>query len=416
MTRVIHTGDTHLGYRQYHEAARRRDFLSAFESVITDAITDDVDAVIHAGDLFHDRRPELESVMGAVQALRELRSANIPFFAVVGNHEGTRSTQWLDLFERLGLAERLGTEPRILDTVAFYGLDYTPESKRPDLDYAFSPSDAKHAALVAHGGFEPFDYGTWDLSAVFAASPVDFDVALLGDNHEPERATVSGTPAVYCGSTERTAADQRDARGYNIVTFDEKVDIRRRGLETRDFVFIDIELAPGEGGEAVRSRLQETDLADAVVIVTITGEGERIIPADIEAVGEDAGALVTRVNDRREVGGEDTPEVSFADPDAAVRERVESMGLSEIALQIDELVRDEEIAVSTLRDRVSNQVEATLDQPNAFAPVQSSETDDTEEESTEAHTEDSPRGESEDDPDTQETGETDDQVTMEDFL
>mgnify|MGYP000274209925 CR=1 FL=1 len=31
MTEVLHTGDTHLGYRQYHLPERRRDFQAAFD-------------------------------------------------------------------------------------------------------------------------------------------------------------------------------------------------------------------------------------------------------------------------------------------------------------------------------------------------------------------------------------------------
>jgi len=77
MTRVIHTGDTHLGYRQYHSPERRADFLAAFRRVVEDAIEGDVDAVVHAGDLFHDRSPSLLDVHGAIQVLGELRDAEI---------------------------------------------------------------------------------------------------------------------------------------------------------------------------------------------------------------------------------------------------------------------------------------------------------------------------------------------------
>lgn len=422
MTRVIHTGDTHLGYRQYHEAARRRDFLAAFRSVLADAIAEEVDAVLHAGDLFHDRRPELSDVMGAVEALRELRAAEIPFLAVVGNHEGTRSTQWLDLFERIGLAERLDREGRAVGNTTFYGLDYTPEAKRASLEYNFETPTTPHSALVAHGAFQPFDYGNWDLGSIFDAASITFDVALLGDNHEPERATVRDTPAVYCGSTERTAADQRDARGYNIITFDDEVSIRRKGLETRDFVFIDIELEPGEGGDRVRSRLKEESVTDAVVIVTITGAGERVVPADVEAVGEDEGALITRVNDRREVGGEEAAvDVSFADPDAAVRERVSELGLSGVALSVEELVRDEEVAVSSLRDRVADRVEEALENPEAFESVENSPEDSNEndDETENAEEDDSATDASESGPTeegSEQHEEDEDQVTMEDFL
>lgn len=53
MVRLLHTSDTHLGYRQYHLDERRRDFAEAFAEVVSAGIQQDVDAVVHAGDLFH---------------------------------------------------------------------------------------------------------------------------------------------------------------------------------------------------------------------------------------------------------------------------------------------------------------------------------------------------------------------------
>lgn len=357
MTRLLHTADTHLGYRQYHEEARRQDFLEAFQSVLADAREQEVDAVVHAGDLFHDRRPELADVLGAVDALRTLREAGIPFLAVVGNHEGTRSAQWIDLFERLELAERLDDGGRVVGETTLYGLDYTPASKRPALEYAFSASETPYATLVSHGAFEPFAYGTWDLEEILESAPVEFDVVLLGDNHAPERETVSGIPAVYAGSTERASAEERDPRGYNLVSFEDGVAVRRRGIDTRKFVFVDIELGPDEGTERVCERVREEDPTDAVLVVTITGNGDRVVPADVEGVGDEAGALVTRVNDRRERESTDETTVSFADPDAAVKDRLAQRGLSEVARDIDELVRDDQVADSNLRERVKRRVE-----------------------------------------------------------
>ncbi|MFC6729747.1 metallophosphoesterase, partial [Natronoarchaeum mannanilyticum] len=224
MTRVIHTGDTHIGYRQYHSPERRRDFLAAFERVVDDAVEADVDAVVHAGDLFHDRRPELLDLQGTVSALRDLADAGIPFLAVVGNHETKRDGQWLDLFEDLGLATRLGASPEIIGETAFYGLDFVPESRRDDLDYEFEPTDADHRALVSHGLFEPFAHADWDTEEVLAEATVDFDAVLLGDNHAPGKREVEDAWVTYCGSTERASADERDDRGYNIVRFGDAAD------------------------------------------------------------------------------------------------------------------------------------------------------------------------------------------------
>jgi DNA repair exonuclease SbcCD nuclease subunit len=369
MTRVLHTGDTHLGYRQYNEPARRRDFLDAFRQVARDAIDEDVDAVVHAGDLFHDRRPELVDLLGTVSVLRELDGAGIPFLAVVGNHETKRDAQWLDLFESLGYAERLGDEPRVVGDVALYGLDFVPRSRRDDLDYGFAATDAAHAALVTHGLFQPFDHGDWDAREVLAGASVDFDALLLGDNHAPGQERLEPADdgvdawATYCGSTERASADEREDRGYNLVTFDadragaDGVHVTRRSLPTREFVFVDVELGEGEGVERVNERVTQYDLDAAVAVVTVTGEGERVAPAQVEERLREQGALVARVNDRREFEApDDSAEVSFADPDAAVRERVRNMGLSEAARGLDETVRASKTADANVTDEVESRV------------------------------------------------------------
>ncbi|ELZ58812.1 DNA double-strand break repair protein Mre11 [Haloferax sp. ATCC BAA-644] len=379
---MIHTGDTHIGYQQYHSPERRQDFLDAFERVVADALDGDVDAVVHAGDLYHDRRPELPDLLGTLAALRRLDDAGIPFLAIVGNHESTRGGQWLDLFERLGLATRLGRGPHVVGDVAFYGLDHVPRSRRDELDYQFDPADAERAVLVAHGLFTPFAHADWETETVLAESNVDFDAVLLGDNHVPGTAELDGTWVTYCGSTERASASERDPRGYNLVEFaPDAVDIRRRTLETRPFAFVEVDLAGDEGIERVRQRVREFDLEDAVVIVELRGEGDAVTPAAVESFAVEEGALVARVNDKRDIDddAELATDVTFADPDDAVRERVREMGLSSAALDVDETVRASTVADSNVRDEVRNRVESLLsDDPGAFVAAEGESEDDAE--------------------------------------
>ncbi|MFC7204262.1 DNA double-strand break repair protein Mre11 [Haloferax namakaokahaiae] len=374
MTRVIHTGDTHIGYQQYHSPARRQDFLAAFEQVVEDACSDDVDAVIHAGDLYHDRRPELPDLLGTLAALRKLDDAGIPFLAIVGNHESTRGGQWLDLFERLGLATRLGSSPHVVGDVAFYGLDHVPRSRRDELDYQFDAHDQTHAVLVGHGLFTPFVHGDWETETVLSESNVAFDAMLLGDNHVPDVAEVGDTWVTYCGSTERASASERDPRGYNLVEFSETIDIRRRTLETRPFEFISVELAGDEGIERVRQRVREFDLTEAVAIIELTGEGETVTSAAVETFATEQGALVARVTDRRELDL-DAPvatDVSFADPDDAVRERVREMGLSTAALDVEETIRASKVADSNVREEVKTRLAERIDDDlSAFTTAES---------------------------------------------
>ncbi len=387
MTRVIHTGDTHLGYQQYHRPERRQDFLAGFQRVAEDAVADDVDAVVHAGDLFHDRRPTLPDIMGALSVLRNLDDADIPFLAIVGNHESKRDAQWLDLFESLGLARRLGAEPITIGNTAFYGLDFVPRSKRDDIEYDFADHDTEAAALVSHGLFEPFPHGDWDATEILEASPIAFDALLLGDDHKPQTKHVEDPHEAwltYCGSTERASASERDERGYNLVSFEDGVDIRRRGLDTREFVFVDVELAEGEGVERVRQQVGQYDVTDAVVIVSIEGEGEPVAPATIEEYADDQGALVARVTDHRELTEETETDVSFADPDEAVRERIRDLGLSDAARDLDETIRASKVADANVADTVEDRVSDLVSEADSTAFDAAEATGESSDETTDA--------------------------------
>jgi exonuclease SbcD len=238
--------------------------------------------------------------------------------------------------------------------------------------------------LVGHGLFTPFAHANWETETVLDESTAEFDAVLLGDNHAPGIEQVDDVWVTYCGSTERASASEEDERGYNVVGFDADdpgpagVDIRRRSLSdaTREFVFVTADLEPGEGAERVREKIGQHDLDDAVVIVEITGDGDPVTPGEIESFALDNGALIARVTDRREIETETELSVSFADPDAAVDERIEELGLSAAALDIDEAVRSPDIADSNLRETVKSRLKEQIDDdPDALVPPERDDSD-----------------------------------------
>ncbi len=363
----IHTADTHLGYHQYHRSEREADFATAFTQVIDHAIDRDVDAVVHAGDLFHDSRPSTRTIQTALTQLRRLADANIEFLAVVGNHDGTYDAQWIDIFSELGLAIHLGTDPHTVAGTAFYGIDHIPESQRKTLSYDFTPHDAQHAVLVLHGLVAPLSpHGTWDADQLLGHSPIPFDAVLLGDDHAPRSERIDGTLFTYPGATERTAIDQRRSRVCNVLeigTGPSPVWIEQIELDTRPHVFLELDLDEHEGEQRVRDALAAEDLTDAVVAVWIEGEGGEITPAALEEYGKQQGALVVRVRDLRELDYDlDAIDVSFADPDAAVQERLRATGLSVVAYEIEQKVRDlDGYPKSTLTERIETEVDDWLE-------------------------------------------------------
>lgn len=385
-TRVLHTGDTHIGYRQYGSDERRRDFLRAFERVVDDAVEGNYDVFVHAGDLFHSRNPSIEDLRETVELFSRLDEAGVEALAIVGNHESKRDAQWIDLLQDLGLVRRLGREPVVVGNVAFYGVDHTPASRVSEFDYSFEPSphEAEHNVLVLHGLFEPFPFGDWSLEEFVKESSVEWDAFMLGDYHHPERAEIDAVVAAYCGSTERASTAEEETRGYNVFEFDDDVFLERRAVETRDFVTVEAELVEG-GTEEVVERTRERDVEDAVVVVDVTGESEAlVVQSEVEESLLERGALVARVNDRRETEDEENVEVTFADPDAAVRERVDEMELSDTGREIDTLVRGDDVARTNLAGEIEERVSERLEDENdGHDESESTETDEQKQSSVE---------------------------------
>ncbi|RXA20089.1 exonuclease SbcCD subunit D [Methanosarcina sp. MSH10X1] len=378
--RILHTADTHLGYRQYHSEARRRDFFAAFELVVNDAVEMQVDAVVHAGDLFDSRNPTLEDLLETMNILARLRAAGIPFFGIVGNHESKQSTQWLDLFEEMGLAARLGKKPLMVSNAAIYGIDSVPKSKIPIFDYSgFEEPDSTLSTLsnpsipakncwkllVMHQIVNPFPYAEWDCDEVLENLPFGVDAILLGDYHEHAitKNKTGETWITYPGSTERNAVSEKDARSYNLITLSEKgVEISRRTIPTRNFLSIPVELnGEDKPYEQIFSRVSEylEEIPESVVHLEISGDSGIVLSqSELEEYLLKKGALVSNVKDRRtkESIPEEVLKVAFSDPDHAVADEIGRMSLNDGGLIIDEIVRSPNIS----RSRVDEETEGML--------------------------------------------------------
>jgi DNA repair exonuclease SbcCD nuclease subunit len=369
-TRLIHTADTHIGYRQYHSDVRRQDFLKAFATVVDDAIVMKVDAVIHAGDLFDSRNPALEDILRTAEILARLKQAGIPFLGIVGNHESKQHIQWLDLFGSMGLAIRLGSTPLLINNIALYGIDNVPKPKIAGFDYSvFSPppEEADYSFLVMHQLMTPFPFGEWDSEELITSMPFRVDAVLLGDNHKYEKTKVGETWLTYPGSTERNSAAEKETRGYNLITVNEKgSEIGRRNIPTRDFLSISVTLKKGsEPYRDILNTAKENNLRDCVVFLEIGGDADiEISYSQIEEFLLKEGALVCRIIDNRisGVGEEEPAEIVFSDPDLAVQKEIRRMGLSEGGRLVDEIVRDFSISRSNVDGATQNAFAGLLEE------------------------------------------------------
>ena len=376
--RIVHTGDTHLGYRQYHSDVRRKDFLKAFSNVVDDAIDMGVDAVVHAGDLFDSRNPTLDDILDAMGLFSRLKDAGIPLLAIVGNHESKQSTQWLDLYSSLGLVTRLGSEPYVLGDVAIYGIDSVAKTKIPLFDYSIfdgKGTDARYNLLVMHQLVKPFAFGEWDVKEVIDSMPFDIHTVLLGDNHKYEITKVDDVWVTYPGSTERNSTAEREPRSYNIVSIGESgIEISKRRISTREFVFIPVILNEGSNPlDDVFSTIKEYDLKDKVVFVELSGDVMcKLDLSEVERFLLSRGALVPGIKDLRsgvDPLADSSLKVSFSDPDDVVKKEIRKMELTSGGLLLDDIIRDPHIVKTKVGDEAEGKLGELLEKIDFSVPV-----------------------------------------------
>jgi exonuclease SbcD len=111
MARFLHIADIHLGFDRYESRERTKDFYFALSDVLSRyAVAERVDFVLIAGDLFEHRTLQPAVLNQAQLCLQLLKDANIPVFAIEGNHDscpyGT-TTSWLKYLSQWGLLNLL---------------------------------------------------------------------------------------------------------------------------------------------------------------------------------------------------------------------------------------------------------------------------------------------------------------------
>jgi len=91
----IHLSDTHLGLN-WPPIARKTEiqipiYGRAFATIIEAAITNQVDFVVHGGDLVDRPRPPTAAWNRILEELPKLKKAGIPFFVTPGSHDKPES-------------------------------------------------------------------------------------------------------------------------------------------------------------------------------------------------------------------------------------------------------------------------------------------------------------------------------------
>lgn len=382
-TKIIHVSDTHIGKQQYGSKIRERDYSKAFDTVVDIAVSKNVDAVIHTGDLFDSRTPSTGSVNRTFKSISRLSESDIKFLGIVGNHERKWDDQWLEIFENLRNVHHLDQSPYIVNNeIAIYGFDSIRESSWENMDFNLEETDEDLPVCVCmHELFTeivPPTKADRSLKHVIDNMNLKPDIFALGDYHSAEDIDVEGIPSFYAGATERTSAtttnptirvievDNKEVKSYSWMSIEGVNDD-----VPRPFYSIDVNLDKSTRRLDVRTKVQEnvadSSIDKAVVVVNLKGSNESpVTAAEVYEVLESLGTKVPYVSDKREPEVMDLESKDISDPtsidiDDMIEDQIEEEVTDDVKDLDETVVRDLTVNKSDIRDIVNEKFEITGD-------------------------------------------------------
>jgi DNA repair exonuclease SbcCD nuclease subunit len=238
MLKLLHTADWHLGrvFRSFSEEGAlklSRARLEVLDKILLTADRNAVDAVLCAGDLFDEPRPESEWWSQVAARLRKHASGKRPIFLLPGNHDPlTADSVWAKdhkfrslLPENIHVVDRDNFEFQLANGAVLYAVPCMSRAGQRDPTESIPnrvAGDERIRIGMVHGS--TFDAKDWQTNF-----PIDQDAVLkrgldylaIGDTHGFRfiPANREHPPTIYPGAPEATAFDEKDPGNVAIVFF-----------------------------------------------------------------------------------------------------------------------------------------------------------------------------------------------------
>jgi len=240
--KIIHMADSHLGFSAYGRVdergrnLREERIYQGFDKTIDKIIELRPDAVVHAGDVFHNVRPRIKPLYVFKRALERLQVEGIPVIIISGNHDAPKNRISYSPFtlyetkdegrkirgeEPVKIAHRYKYESFEVGDHVFHCIPFclNPDDYRKEFaKISFTGQDV----LVMHGLIEALWHrrlrtvGEYELRESFLKR--DFSYIALGHYHSQDQVAQN---AWYSGSVEYFKfSEARDNKGILLVDLD----------------------------------------------------------------------------------------------------------------------------------------------------------------------------------------------------
>lgn len=239
--RFIHTADIHLGAKLLFlndKANQQRDnIVEAFKKTIDLAISEKVDLLLIAGDLFDSNNPANATVLLAITEIKKLIAAEIYVAVIPGNHDylgeesvyhredfqGLKNSEYFHLFEDEAITN--WHLPRI-DAV-IYAAAVTRKKQSKSQITEFERVTASNQIGMFHGSIDLVSSPNNFPLPQAELKKTGLDYIALGDWHGQLEVSKANPAIYYSGSPEIIASDQALAGSILLIeTASGKVDVK----------------------------------------------------------------------------------------------------------------------------------------------------------------------------------------------
>ena len=332
--KLLHFSDLHIGVENYGRpdaetgmSTRLVDFLTSYDELVDYAISNEVDAVLFAGDAYKSRDPSQTHQREFAKRVARLVSENIPVYLLTGNHDlpaVAERASALEIFptlnvEQVFVCDSLNTQTILTRSgpLQIVGLPWIRRSQyltREDtnnltldqitsrlqerltnaLNWQLESLDPNvPAVLVAHvtasgsvvGSERSMMLGRDHVLMLSTLASQKLDYVALGHIHKHQ--VLNANPmVVYSGSLQRVDfSEERDGKGFCVIELDQRKGQGQRlttftfqTVQARPFTTIDVEVQANDSPtervlEIIRNKRNsssaEGDIIDAIVRVRI---------------------------------------------------------------------------------------------------------------------------------------------------
>jgi exonuclease SbcD len=325
MLRLLHTADVHLGAR--HDdlgeaaAAQRERQFAAFKATVDLAISEKVDILLIAGDLFDSNTQPRRSVERVAGELKRLVAARVRTVIIPGTHDCYDRASIYRAYDLAALAGSEADDDLVtvltpsVPSIHLSACDATvqatifptkraPYSPLRDLRIAEQPAAGWNIGMV-HGSISIPDRTDRDEVVVtkeeIAATGLDY--LALGHWHSAQQGRAGTTSYAYSGAPEPVAVNQDGAGKVLLVELDEaggtrKVKVTERTVGKTRFDKLDLDVATIGSQADLLTALSARADPDLVFDVRLTGVRPDELDIDANEIEEQLKGSFLRVRVR----------------------------------------------------------------------------------------------------------------------